>query len=54
MSKQFYVVVAVVFAGFGAYETWLNLRLRALHEDAIAACVAPLQLPPAVGYFAAR
>lgn len=34
-----------LFAAFGGYELWLNLHLRALHDDVMEACYKPAVIP---------
>jgi hypothetical protein len=38
VSKDFHVAVIAILVAFCAYEVWLNLHLRALHDDAVRAC----------------
>lgn len=39
--SEFWFAITLVFASFAAYELWLNLHLRAMNDDVVAAC-APL------------
>lgn len=39
MSKRFWIALALIFACFAGYETALNLWLRRMNDQALAACI---------------
>lgn len=41
--SEFWFAIALICASFAAYELWLNLHLRAVNDDVVAAC-APVHV----------
>jgi len=46
MTRDFWLAVALIFASFAAYETWLNFHLRAVNNAVAQACFKPTSVPP--------
>ena len=46
MSRDFWLAVALIFASFAAYETWLNFHLRAVNNTVASVCLRPTVVPP--------